>query len=135
MAPLDGVEDLCRTTTGATVVEKYVVSPTLAEKLKASGYPQTPQYFYYIAGVLMYNVNKYELSTQAVVAPLSDELLEQMPDWAASVKEGSYADVSPDKKYSAQRIAEFPVYYAAKPADALAELWLWYKKYGHINEL
>lgn len=116
-------------------MEKYVVSRELAEKLKVSGYPQKPQYFYYLDGVLMYNVNKYELSDQMTVAPLSDELLEQMFGILTFTVRGF------DNETGAVLIEAVTVRGAnyctvdGRPADALAELWVWCKKYGNVNEL
>lgn len=111
-------------------MEKYVVSPELAEKLKASGYPQTPQHFYYHDGMLMYNVNKYELSGQAVAAPLSDELLEQLFD-ALTLTIRSYESAMKTVVIEAAAVRGHSATSAVgKPADALAELWLWCKEEG-----
>jgi hypothetical protein len=127
-------------------MDKYVVSRELAEKLKAAGYPQR-------TGEYVWSRNhKYEESKWYVVhtrglhesdlmeyvfiaAPLSDELLEQLPGqidgiydlgiWPGKDNRTLVGFAEPDGGFQGDQ-------YANKPADALAELWLWCKQEGHL---
>jgi hypothetical protein len=138
-------------------MEKYVVSRELAEKLKDAGYPQKSIYgwadetkvekAYYFADVkgyiLLINVGLisdfYEHEYQPIAAPLSDELLEQLPDvvnldygfvLTKSAHLGGYACGFMDDNTSTTESRK-----ADKPVDALAKLWLWCKENDHLPTL
>lgn len=136
-------------------MEKYTVSRELAQKLKDAGYPQKS--FWSFGGdplvddklqILdcgrVYHLKRDDKSWVFYAAPLSDELLEQLPRSIPSkIYDGKKAELwlrKDDGKY-------FVWYYvtgiedvesdfgahADMPANALAKLWLWAKENGHLK--
>lgn len=138
-------------------MEKYTVSRELAQKLKEAGYPQEAEHHW----CYEFDVNNYKTGEKVVyhkdwlwyhdtqdmaicAAPLSDELLEQLPRSIPSkIYDGKKAELwlrKDDGKY-------FVWYYvtgiedvesdfgahADMPANALAKLWLWAKANGHLK--
>ena len=144
-------------------MEKYVVSKDLAEKLKVVGYPQETQFSHEPIGNDWCVMATHDcVLGRSIAAPLSDELLEQLPEivkdedrpyaWRLEIKRlGSGVTVSytndawvRDNKSALKRkgyadseidnmiYATMPVY-SDKPADALAELWIWVKEHGYLD--
>lgn len=127
-------------------MEQYVVSRELAKKLKAAGYPQfTLRYWERYKDVE--GVWKVHLATSRAwetseynAAPLSDELLEQLPTYIA-LDEEMHAHLEMTTAESKGLRCEYidghnvcyGAMYADKPADALASLWLWCKEHGYLE--
>jgi hypothetical protein len=129
-------------------VEKFVVSRELAEKLKAAGYPQEPWNFYWLDGSLMHNVHDYRnLSDMCTTAPLSDELLEQLPKYIDFkgkrlwlVFEHDAFDARPTVNYFDDNYnlpdgkpPELPSTNDLHTPDAYARMWLWCKEHGYVQ--
>lgn len=132
-------------------MERYVVSKDLAERLKAAGFPQTTVHSWFMdysghgndepkVGVRDYASSVSGERTDTACAPISDELLEQLEgiEFGATVSHGKISG-----NYGAwlaglttfERVMENPSFQEAeKPADALAELYLWCADHGHLPE-
>ena len=137
-------------------MEKYTVSRELAEKLKKAGFPRTTQYTYYIFHSEVKFLDKISVnqhfSDRAVsdddlfAAPISDELLEQLPHhiesqgqlelikWQTS---GSYRcgyyRAEPNSLYKTDN-TQFSVCRDADTlAEALAHLYLWCAEHGYLE--
>jgi hypothetical protein len=137
-------------------IEKYVVSRDLSEKLKTAGYSQKTQ-FAFMAMLRpdgsrapeMLNEVKYQTQPEkegftvvtVCAAPLSDELLEQLPakyvlrdgdDYFLQIRK-----LGDDSGYSASLYLTSNLvgrrFEADKPADALAELYCWCVEQGYIK--
>ena len=128
-------------------MEKYLVSRELAEKLKAAGYPQNTQFGWDFDMDDNGNNDGYYVTEQVgnekvgylTAAPLSDELLEQIPD-TYEVKKGITGSFVMRKfkgiyvvgyMWAGSRIV-YASHSADKPADALAELWLYCKENNYV---
>lgn len=128
-------------------MERYVVSRYLAEKLKEVGYPQYNYNFYWTlpnpddSGYEPFVVDEhgaemYEKHRKAA-APLSDELLEQLPQWLKLFRNDKHvywAGMVSDGYYNGKNWPDsaHAWFDSKKPADALAQLWLWCKENGHL---
>jgi hypothetical protein len=132
-------------------MDKYVVSRELAEKLFDAGYIQTSTEFmywhrrgnnkdvWYVKSSR--NWHEHSEAFDHVAAPLSDELLEQLP---VSVPDGQADNffimqrgrsgifVGYPNSQGVTSLSKFNPLDHDKPADALAELWLWCKQEGHL---
>lgn len=127
-------------------MEKYTVSRELAEKLKGAGYPQKTVFGWALNSNPEYPPKVFEFGQsfnveEWVAAPMSDELLEQLPwylvteyqDYDLIIRSGmafyeacnNVEDVIPH---------EYPLY-PHKPsiADALAQLWLYCKEHNLLD--
>lgn len=134
-------------------MEKYTVSRELAQKLKEADYPQNTQFWH---------VNKKSGAPDVrwghggkldiIAAPLSDELLEQLPAYVLDKQnrhsekgcptctcENEYRCLLEVRKSAVAYVSDLhhraiPYYnqYDHRP-DALAELWLWCKANGHLK--
>lgn len=125
-------------------IKGFTVSRELSIKLQKAGYPQDDSYFYHmewknsewakpkIAYDIMTKQEKDDLLIDVVVkksatfysAPITDELLDQLPDKRTSLsKYGRYLAI--DSTDSNAQTREHPT----KPCDALAELWLYIDEY------
>lgn len=110
-------------------MEYYVVSRDIAEQLKAAGYPQNTQ-FYWTTNVDFYLISAAarlmsNSSKNFTAAPLSDEMLESLPTsilklWKHSL--GFSAGYAGTKDVSSDT-----------PANALAQLWIWCKTNGYLE--
>lgn len=118
-------------------MEKYVVSRELSEKLKAAGYPQMTVHYWH-PKLTDGGLDSWSGGDDAVAAPLSDELLEQLP----MIDNGYFPHLfkpnraEPTSKWCANYYTGNHILHhveAAKPADALAGLWLFCKENGHVS--
>lgn len=128
-------------------MDKYVVSRELAEKLRDAGYPQYNSHFYWMQGfdepVKAYKTGEGILDDFA--AALSDELLEQLPKEYKRKELVISCGEDTEKTYAGYAERDNYGYYtlddnfyrdcfdADKPADALAQLWLWCVENGYIQ--
>lgn len=125
-------------------MEKYVVSRQLAEELIDAGYPQVGNQFMWVhrdsnKANIWYvlstrNADRYLEGYSTSAAPLSDELLEQLKTvqpnmWFSGFGSWEVETQIPDIEPSEQGEQT-----NQKPADALAELWLWCKENGHLTK-
>lgn len=122
-------------------MERFVVSRELAQKLKDAGYQKrstilvwwrvvdskrkNKQEWFLAKRTPMLEIKPYEI----LAAPMSDELLEKIPNV-------NDERLTVWKLLSGGYSAEIPIkdgyYEAAKPVDALAQLWLGLKANGHL---
>lgn len=131
-------------------MEKHVVSRELAEKLKEAGYPHNtfnvyersdsiPKGEWYLTQPEF--MRRYGLWTtqevkERMAAPMTDELLEQLPNY---IQDNYLQIIAYGDKYEAtyQRIGGSRSWLVSesnnKPVDALAQLWLYCKANGHIK--
>ena len=129
-------------------MEKYVVSRELAEKLKEAGFKQSGIYYHYQkngpdsshyglyrAGNLLW----VEGSSSSIAAPLSDELLEQLPDYTKIFRKNKGDEPRMSAGVISQNVND-PTYVnghvwrnAQKHPDSLAELWLYCKEHGLLD--
>jgi hypothetical protein len=151
-----------------STMDKYVVSQELSEKLKGAGYPQNAQYYW---GRFSPDqelklsthpdwVDNKESVNQAVklgiefyVAPLTDELLGQLPKFVMDKQmrhadkhqcpsctcEAEYKCLLEIRRNAIAYVSDLhhraiPYYesYERLP-DALAQLWLWCKENGYLE--
>lgn len=122
-------------------MEKYVVSRELAEKLKAARYPQNTEYSYWLEPTgnsdysakleLRKRTDKYpEYQTST---PLSDELLEQLFG-VLTLTIRSYNEEDKFVLIEVETIrGNAATSSQGKPADCLAELWLWCAENGYVE--
>lgn len=114
-------------------MERFVVSRELAERLKAAGYPQETEYYWLalVEGWKLVTASQEGIliSFNKCAAPLSDELLEALPEGVEvrKVLDGYAADPPPECR---TRGITRPY---LKTADALAELYLFCKENGYIG--
>ncbi len=125
---------------GIKPMDKYVVSLELAEKLKAAGYRQTEDgrsTSYFVWATWMEGESEVRAAKDTygsyIAAPMGDELLEQLPKENQKL---GYLELCQDGQNWMPRYVKVPrttIWIKnLKPADALAELWLWCKKNGHV---
>jgi len=131
-------------------MEKYTVSRELAEKLKKAGFPQTTQYTYYIFHSEVKFLDKISVnqhfSDRAVsdddlfAAPISDELLEQLPKL---INRNQFLSLTyPINLWVAcytvtvagrdgTKLKDMPTGDTA--VEALAQLYLWCAEHGYLE--
>lgn len=135
-------------------MENYVTSRDVSERLKAARYPQKTQFHFLLGFDGIFSTSQGFDEVLAVVAPLSDELMKQLPDKINDVyvklelkwltRHGPYmAYLVTERKELSNSIQYGPDFNAIwhdsdnealdKPADALAELWLWCMENGYIK--
>lgn len=140
-------------------MEKYTVSRELAEKLKEAGYPQSTEWFIRLqkpTGLtkmywhcdMDYDNERFSGSrpehirfreeNEFFAAPMTDELLEQLPARVKSELPNDLTlvkDVSNGQYYASYETIDDDLVSvdAAMPVDALAQLWLYCKANGHIK--
>lgn len=117
-------------------MEKYVVSRELAEKLKEAGFTQSTihEWYQFSNGQWGVIVRATQIRDVAAdfAAPLSDELLEQLPK---DVIIGTY--IYAPKVVAEYRHGERRGHGRSQKlhlANALAELWLWCKENGTLTK-
>jgi hypothetical protein len=133
-------------------MEKFVVSRELAERLDGADYPQDTMYIWLrtFDGRSWSNwqleprkpASTWPAGSEQFPAPLSDELLEQLPEYGLVSIVNSETDLTldengkPNKKWVLDYTLErqgYPSVIANSPANALAKLWLWLKEHGHVQ--
>jgi hypothetical protein len=137
-------------------MEKYAISRELAERLKEAGYPQgtisswgrfIPGDEYRLSATPSWTKDK-DMATQAdklgivwFAAPISDELLEQLPSKIEGVDASAWLHIvktnnGPEVAYSdgsGLSHKDMPnMIDSLSLPNALAELWLWCKEKGYI---
>lgn len=150
-------------------MEQYVVSRELAKKLKEAGYPQSTEWFIrlqkpigltkiYWHGDMDYDNERFSGSKPEQVrfreeneffaAPMTDELLEQLPNVIEEGKTVYYLLIQ--NPFTADRRAHYhtvgtkggrlhaslndsAIGVAKTQPEALAQLWLWLKDHGYIK--
>lgn len=119
------------------MMEKYVVSRELAERLKAAGFPQLDnQYAWSVQSKYVLNMELREAVDGWFAAPLSDELLEKLPAIIREYNPNKLLVVAKQESGSywvAYDDTANHGFFSDKPADALAGLWLWCKEQGYID--
>jgi len=144
-------------------MERYVVSRELAEKLKAAGYEQyESKYRYYYGdgydGLLLdehmwsqHFADEGIREGEIVAAPLTDELLEQLPNVIENKDDAYPYYLLVQNPFTTDRRAHYhtvgggsgrlrttlndtAIAVANKQCDALAELWLWCKEHGYLDD-
>ena len=126
-------------------IENYVCSLELAKQLKSEGYPQEDSLFY--RGVKSGKIYLYETAIEIkynpsffYAAPISDELLEELPKEITLGKE-KYEDFATMTIYLFEEgnhifyDGENGEYFECKQdrfVDSVAELWLKLKKEGYL---
>lgn len=113
-------------------MDKYVVSKELAEKLKATGYPQNISEYVYMPGAK--GIAGYKLVESVdgwYAAPMTDELLDQLTEVKTGLTLYHVHSTMQWEAFYAGKFFEYGTsgqhwdFQADKPADALAKLWLW----------
>lgn len=131
-------------------MDKYVTSLALSKKLKQNGYPQTtvnhwerpvengelcPEAEYFISAE-----DCEEHDHKPFAAPISEELLEQLPIHIEGVDGHAYLQITKaNDHYEVQYTDSSGLKYRDIPpllqhqrlCDSLAELWLWLRDNGH----
>lgn len=130
----------------------HVVSLDLAKQLKEAGYPQGTEFYWHRRGKDVSENPAYKsrvidqrtLNTMSdqgsyVAAPLATELLEQLPPRIEGEDLEVYKGIGgPDYHYYVQYAARrhnegvLQCLGAESLPDALAQMWLWLKKEGHL---
>lgn len=127
-------------------MEKHVVSRELAKQLEAAGYQQSNDgrpTCYFVWDTWMEGEWEVRAAKDCygshIVAPLSDELLEQLPP-TYTIKD-THCNLFMERIHNALDVKIMQLgtdiiwvdFAREKPADALAELWLWCKENGHVE--
>jgi hypothetical protein len=125
-------------------MENYVVSYGLSEKLKMSKFPQNTQFAYDMddsedgSHILVENPGEHPL---IIAAPLSDEVLEQLPG-SLDINGVFYQRYIYESATGLQCVKYEPVRedilaqeYAESLPDALALMWLYCKEHNLLEDV
>jgi len=125
------------------MIEKYVVSLDLAKKLKEAGWNKPKLHFWVKGEIGNPFVVDYELAKSFEIlapAPLAEEILEELPKRITKPMVTYWLDISFIKRSNIVKYIEYDWLHilidkeAPKLSDALAQLWLWLKEHGYLEE-
>lgn len=120
-------------------MDKYVVSQSLAQKLKDQGYPQTTTQWYWHS-LISHDVQRWspyklqdykpdsDFGMKVLAAPMADELLVQLKgyDWRITNLNSESLELTSDSLDDPDGSVLGPDF-----ADTLAELWLLLREQGN----
>ena len=122
------------------MIEKYVVSLSLAKKLKEAEWAKETE-FIWARGFVDLSAFWFKYDSEEVLpAPLAEEILEELPKRIAKPMITYLLDITPIKGGNIIRYIEYNWLHvlidkeAPKLSDALAQLWLWLKENGYLEE-
>lgn len=126
-------------------MEKYVVSRELAQKLKDAGYPQETYHMHVKWELSEWQVMPSDIGTDihletlsgrrtdTVAAPMTDELLEQLPEYIPDSQVAGIYNLNIQKVYREYRATYGMVLYVkdGRMPETLAQAWLWLRDNGY----
>jgi hypothetical protein len=121
-------------------VEKYVVSRELAEKLKEAEYPSNTVHYWHNQIVQSrFELLSRDKSVENIAAPMSDELLEQLPRYIDINGVGHQFRIEPNSQHDAKWWISYSHINSIEMWDeslvnGLADMWLYCKANGYIKE-